>query len=133
MVALMEGVDKMILVQWAIDCAERVLPYFEEKYPHDKRPRIAIDTLKEWMKTGVFKMAVIRKASLDSHAAAKEIGNDSAAASAAHASGQAVATAHVWTHAIGPAIYAQQAIHRANEAENADLAVRNELKWQIDL
>lgn len=34
------------LACWAIDCSERVLPYFEEKYPQDHRPRLAIVTLK---------------------------------------------------------------------------------------
>src|SRR5690349_5628727 len=76
------------LALWAIDCAERVMPYFEEKYPQDHRPRQAIETLKTWIETGVFKMAVIRKASLDSHAAAREVGEDSPARSAARAAGQ---------------------------------------------
>lgn len=44
-------------------------------------------------------MADIRKASLNSHAAAREVGEDSPARSAARACGQAVATAHVLRHA----------------------------------
>ena len=31
---------------WAIACAELVLPVFEEKYPDDDRPRLAIDAAK---------------------------------------------------------------------------------------
>lgn len=77
-------------------------------------------------------MSVIRKASLDSHKAAKDVGEDNVGRSAAHAAGQAVATAHVWTHAIGPAMYAQQAIHRASDAENADANVAKELQWQYN-
>jgi hypothetical protein len=61
---------------WAIDCLERVLPSFEERYPEDNRPHTAIETLQAWIHTGVFKMAVIRKASLDSHPAAREVGED---------------------------------------------------------
>lgn len=118
------------LALWAIDCAERVLPYFEEEFPEDRRPRNAIETLQAWINTGVFKMAVIRKASLDSHAAARDVGEDSPARSAAHAAGQAVATAHVPTHSIGAAIYALQAIHRAVSASDADAAVAEERAWQ---
>lgn len=118
------------LAVWAIDCAERVLPYFGEKHPGDQRPRKAIETLRTWIKTGVFKMAVIRKASLDSHAAAREVGEDNAARSAARAAGQAVATAHVPTHSIGSAIYALQAIYRAANSAGADAAVAKERDWQ---
>ena len=122
--------DQKILAVWAIDCAERILPYFEEKYPDDKRPRQAIETLQKWIDTGVFKMSVIRKASLDSHAAARDVGEDNPARSAARAAGQAVATAHVPTHAIGAAIYGLQAIHIATEAANTDAAVTQERDWQ---
>ncbi|MFX1566225.1 MAG: putative immunity protein [Promethearchaeota archaeon] len=129
-VGLVKTTDHKILAVWAMDCAERVLPYFEEKFPEDERPRKAIETLKDWIKSGVFKMAVIRKASLDSHAAARAVGRDIAARSAARAAGQAVATAHVPTHSIGSAIYALQAIHRATTASNAHAAVAKEREWQ---
>ncbi|MGI8689518.1 MAG: putative immunity protein [Thermomicrobiales bacterium] len=122
--------DHRTLAIWAIDCAERVLPYFEEKYPEDHRPRQAIETLQAWIQTGVFRMAGIRKASLDAHAAARDVGEDNPARSAAHAAGQAVATAHVPTHAIGAAIYALQAIHRATNSSDADAAVAKEQEWQ---
>lgn len=123
-------VDHKTLAVWAIDCAKRVLPYFEERYPDDPRPRQAIETLQTWINTGVFKMAVIRKASLASHAAAREVGEDNPARSAARAAGQAVGTAHVPAHAIGAAIYALQAIHRAASADAADAAVAREREWQ---
>jgi hypothetical protein len=127
MLDLVSKTDHNTLAVWAIDCAERVMPYFEEKYPQDHRPRQAIETLKTWIDTGVFTMAVIRKASLDSHAAAREVGADSPARSAARAAGQAVATAHVPSHSYGPAIYAQQAIYRAT---NSMEAVASERNWQ---
>lgn len=119
--------DHKTLARWAVDCAERVLPYFKEKYPLDKRPQAALENLQDWIKTGIFKMSIIRKASLDSHAAAREVGEDSPARSAARACGQAVATAHVPRHAYGSAIYAQQAIFRAtNSFEEAE----KERNWQ---
>src|SRR5215213_1413042 len=130
MVELVSKTDHKALALWAIDCAERVLPYFEEKYPRDQRPRQAIETLKTWIATGVFKMAVIRKASLGSHAAAREVGEDCPARSAARAAGQAVATAHVPRHAYGSAVYAQQAIYRAAESAESDAAAASEWDWQ---
>jgi hypothetical protein len=130
MLALVSQTDHKTLALWAIDCAERVMPYFEEKYPEDNRPRQAIETLKRWLETGVFKMVVIRKASLDAHAAAREVGEDSPARSAARDAGQAVATAHVPRHAYGPAIYGQQAVYRAANPGDADTAAAKERDWQ---
>lgn len=129
--ALVSATGHTMLAVWAKACAERVLPYFEQRFPEDRRPRQALDTLQTWIDTGVFKMAVIRKASLDSHAAAREVGEDDAARSAARAAGQAVATAHVITHAPGAAIYAQQAVHRAANAAEAESAVARERDWQV--
>jgi hypothetical protein len=130
MLELVEKTDHKTLTVWAIDCTERVMPYFEEEYPDDNRPRQALETLQAWIDTGVFSMAVIRGASLTSHAAAREVGEDNPARSAARAAGQAVATAHVPTHSIGAAHYAQQAVHRASDPADADAAVARERDWQ---
>ncbi len=127
MLALVMTADQKTLALWAIDCAERVMPYFEENNPNDKRPRKAIETLQKWLETGEFKMAIIRKASLDSHAAAREVGEDNSARSAARAAGQAVATVHVPRHAYGSAIYAQQAVFRATDSLDA---AEKERAWQ---
>jgi hypothetical protein len=124
---LVKKTDQKILAVWAIDCAKRVLPYFEKEFPNDKRPHDALAVLKKWIKTGEFKMAVIRKASLDAHAAARDVGEDSSARSAARACGQTVATAHVPTHSYGSAVYAQQAIYRATDSLEA---VAKERNWQ---
>lgn len=113
---------KRTLAIWAADCAEHVLPYFEKECPEDRRPREAIDALREWVRTGVFKMADVRKASLDAHAAAREAEEDSAARFAARAAGQAMATAHVFTHAFGAAYYGVKAAEAAG--------VANEREWQ---
>lgn len=129
-VDIVRKTDHKILAIWAIDCTERVLPYFEQKYPEDHRPRNAIVTLQTWINTGTFKMSVIRQASLASHAAARDVGENNAARSAAHAAGQAVATAHVPAHSIGAAIYALQAIHRATSSSESEAAVAEEREWQ---
>lgn len=122
--------DHKTLAVWACDCAERVLPYFERSYPADDRPRRAIDAGRVWARTGVFRMADIRKASLGAHAAARAVEGDNAARSAARAAGQAVATAHVPTHSVGAAIYAATAVRDAVEATDADTAVAQERDWQ---
>lgn len=130
MAELVRQTDHKTLAIWASDCVERVVSYFEHEHPDDHRPRDAIRTLREWIDTGVFKMVVIRGASLAAHAAAREVGEDNAARSAARAAGQAVATAHVPTHSIGAANYALQAFHRAAEPSEAEEAVARERQWQ---
>ena len=127
---LVRKTDHKTLAVWVVDCVERVMPYFEEKYPEDHRPRNAIETLQAWISTGEFEMAIIHGASLSSHAAAREVGEDDAARSVARAAGQAVATAPVPPHSIGAAIYALQATHRATYPSDADTAVAKERNWQ---
>ena len=129
-VELVKITDHKILAVWAIDCVLRVLPYFKEKFPEDTRPRNAIEVLREWINTGVFKMEKILKASLESHAAAREVEEDSSARSSARAAGQAVATAHIPTHSIAAAIYALQAIYRDPSILEAEAAIAQERDWQ---
>ena len=121
--------DQRSLATWAADCAERVLPFFEKAYPKDDRPRKAIEACRTWVRTGAFKMAVVRGASLTAHAAAREAKGNDAACFAARAAGQAVATAHVPQHAFGSAYYALRAIAAADSA-HADVKVAKEHNWQ---
>jgi hypothetical protein len=121
--------DQRSLATCAADCAERVLPYFEKAYPKDDRPRKAIETCRTWVRTGLFKMADIRGASLAAHAAAREAKEDNAACFAARAAGQAVATAHVPQHAFGAAYYALRAVATADPA-NAEVKVARERNWE---
>ncbi|MDD4251318.1 MAG: hypothetical protein PHX27_03960 [Candidatus ainarchaeum sp.] len=130
LIELVKKTDKKILAIWASDCTLRVLPYFENEFQNDNRPRTAINILKNWINTNNFNMQIIRKASLDSHAAARETNKNNAARSAARSAGQAVATAHVKTHSIYSASYALQSIHYATEVEYYDLAITKEREWQ---
>ncbi len=123
--------DQRALAVWAADCAERVLPLFESAYPEDDRPRKAIEACRRWVRTGVFKMADIRGASLAAHAAAREAKENEAACCAAHAAGQAVATAHVPQHAYGSAYYALKAM-AANDPADAEDKVAQERGWQSE-
>jgi len=123
--------DHKILATWAADCAERALPFFEEKFPGDTRPRDALAALREWVRTGVFRMADVRGTSLAAHAAAREAEGDDAARSAARAAGQAMATAHVPAHAIAAAIYAATAFRDAAAQKDAEDATAREREWQF--
>ncbi len=123
--------DKKILALWAADCAEHVLPYFEAESPGDNRPRKAIEVCRAWAGTGVFSMAVIRGASLSAHDAARDAKGNDAACFAAHAAGQAVATAHVPTHALGSSLYGIRAA--AAHSGNVDDGLIKERDWQLVL
>lgn len=96
------------LVIWALDCAKLPLEQFEAKYPDERRPRTCLKLCESWAR-GKIKMPLAKHAILDSHAAAKEIG-DSEYAALCHAIGHAGATVHVETHALGLPIYELTAI-----------------------
>jgi hypothetical protein len=116
--------DHRLLVLWACDCAERVLPYFEKEYPEDNCPRKAIEAGRNWVSEKLpMKMSVIRTAALFAHAAARNI-DDPAARAAARAAGQAVATVHVPGHASAAANYAVKAALAAG--------VSGEHEWQYE-
>jgi len=124
---LVKKTDHKTLGIWAADCVIRILPYFEEKHPNDPRPRQALEALRRWVQTGVFHMVDIRRDSLGAHAAAKGLADDDSARSAAHAAGQALATAHVSTHSLAAAIYAATAVRDATGSMDA---VAKERDWQ---
>lgn len=122
--------DQRCLAAWSLDCAERVLPLFEQVRPDDLRPRHALEVGRRWVETGAFGMPIVRSASLGAHAAAKEVTNAPAACAAAHAAGQAVATAHVAQHAYGGAYYALKALAADGERAGAMGRVVSEREWQ---
>ena len=122
--------EQRALATWSADCAERVLPFFEKAYPNDNRPRQAIAACRRWVRTGVFKMADIRGASLGAHAAARDAKENDAACFAARAAGQAVGTAHVTQHAYGGAYYALKAV-AAGDPAHAEAKIARERSWQL--
>jgi hypothetical protein len=88
---------------------EHLLSIFEKARPKDRRPRKAVRALKAWS-TGErrLRMTEVRELSLSAHAAARAARSE-AARLVAHAAGQAVATWHVPTHALGAFEYAGRA------------------------
>lgn len=101
----LEERDHTSLVLWATDCAEHVLPYFEEKYPKDNRPRNAVEAGRAWVRGEI-------------------------AMSEARAAGHAAATAHVASHAAHPANYAVTAATDAAIPTNSAAATAKERDWQ---
>lgn len=128
---LIKKADHKTLATWAVNCVERVMPHFEEMYPHDKRPREAINTLKAWIITGIFKAEIFKENSLSSLAAAREVGEHKAACSVACAAGQAVAIAHDRSHASEVAMYTVEAILRVSQPLHAEIAAKKEREWQM--
>lgn len=114
---------------WAIDCAEHILPIFENKYPKDNRPREALLAAKSWAH-GHIKMPAAKKAAQATHNAATAVAEkDPAACAAARAMGHAVGAVHVETHAIGVVMYGITAFVYSSKEEDADAVIARECKW----
>jgi len=127
LIRLIELQKHRTLVMWAFECAQITLGLFEEKYPADYRPRIALEMCKAWAK-GEVKMPVAKKAILDAHASAKDI-NDDVYIALCHAIGHAGATVHVETHALGLVFYELTAIVLANVKNcNNNFALAKDIK-----
>jgi len=100
--------DHRSLVLWAADCAEHVLPYFEEKHPKDDRPRKAVEAGRAWVR-GEIALSEARAAAFAAHAAA---------------------TAHAAGHAGHAAAYAVTAATSAAVPAKAAAAAAKERDWQ---
>jgi hypothetical protein len=114
--------EHRLLALWAADCAEHVLELFET-CSSDTRPRLAIDTVREWVK-GAATVGDARKAAVAAHAAARTAKSKSATA-AARAAGHAVATAHMADHSLGPYWYGLKAVQAAGGSPERERA------WQL--
>ena len=88
----------VLLAEWAVLCAEHVLPLFEQEQPSDPRPREAINMGRAWIR-GEVRVGDAHRVAFTTNAAAR--GLVGAAKFAALAAGQAVAVAHVAAHDLG--------------------------------
>jgi len=109
-----------LVITWACDCAENVLPLFGEKL--DEQLKNALLIAKEWAK-GNASVGDAMKASVAAHAVARESSNPNSIA-VARCVGHAVATAHMADHSLGAALYALKAVKNAGKSPDA------ERKWQ---
>ena len=129
---LIEKQKHRTLVMWSIDCAEHILPIFEEKHPHDKRPREAVEAAKAWAH-GKIKMPLAKKAAHAAHNAATLVAEDDpAACAAARAMGHVVGAVHVETHAIGVVMYGITAFVYAADQKDADAVIARQCDWLYD-
>jgi hypothetical protein len=110
------------LMTWATDCAEHVIPFFGK--PPEDRLLEALQTARAWA-NGECSVGQAQKASVQSHAVARELVNPAAIA-VARAVGQAVATAHMADHSLGAALYALKAVKAAGESTKAEKVWQNE-------
>ena len=120
--------DHKSLARWAADCAEHVLPCFEEKYSEDDRPRRAIEAGRAWA-SGELAVGKAREAAFAAHAAARDAVH-TAARDAARTAGHAAATAHVADHARHAAAYAVKAVTAAAFPNDSRIAAAAERDWQ---
>lgn len=98
------------LVLWAFRCVQRPLAILRAHLPQEDRPQQAVALCRRWA-AGEVKMPIAKKALLQAHQAAKELTSPEDIA-LCHAVGQACATVHVETHAIGLPVYELTAIVR---------------------
>jgi hypothetical protein len=119
--------DHRLLAEWALECAEHVLPRFEAAQPSDRRPHEAMAVARRWI-LGEVPMKEAHQAAFRANAAAK--GLPESAKLAALAVGQAVAVAHVAAHELGAAAYAIRSASAGLAPEAAARAVIVEREWQ---
>ncbi|MBN2879554.1 MAG: hypothetical protein JXN65_07980 [Clostridia bacterium] len=118
------------LVMWALEWATKYADILKERHISENRIYTAIIKCRKWAQ-GEIKMPEAKKAILDSHAAAKIMDSASDAA-LCHAVGQACATVHVETHAIGLAFYDLSAIVFEKGIDNCVDAVENRINEYIE-
>jgi hypothetical protein len=116
-----------LLADWALVCAEHVLPLFEDQQPADRRPRDAIEIGRAWIR-GELRMTDAHNAAFQANAAARGMADP--AKFAALSAGQAVAVAHVAAHDLGAAAYAIRAAGASVPADDAARARAEEREWQ---
>jgi hypothetical protein len=117
-----------LLVTWAADCAQHVLPLFTSRNPKDHRPEQAVETARAWSR-GEATVGEAREAAYAAHAAARET-SDPVACEVARATGHAVATAHMADHELGAAAYAIRAVRLASQDTDPQVAGDRECEWQ---
>ncbi|WP_392543670.1 putative immunity protein [Oryzobacter telluris] len=115
-----------LLAAWALECAEHVLPLFEDRQPDDTRPRDAIEVGRAWIR-GAVPMREAHQWAFRANAAGR--GKPEPVKFAALSAGQAVAVAHVAAHDLGAAAYAIRAAGAAAEDDAAG-ARAAEREWQ---
>ena len=119
--------DHHLLAEWAIACAEHVLPLYEGEAGGDDGPIHALEIARAWVR-GEATMKIAHQASFAANAAGRDLPEP--ARFAALSAGQAVAVAHVAAHDLGAAAYAIRAVQAAAGADQTEDARLRERNWQ---
>jgi hypothetical protein len=119
--------DRRLAAAWAADCAERVLGLYEAEAPGDSRPRSLIARTRAFARGELRTAEEIRRRFVGGVPASEMTAP--AAAAAARAAGQAVATCHMGAHALGAAAYAVRAAVLA--APDRPDVMDEEIRWQL--
>ncbi|AIY05455.1 hypothetical protein Plano_1490 [Planococcus sp. PAMC 21323] len=122
-----ELLDQIELAKWAIDAAERVLPYLEQEFPQDEKVLNGIRIIELWQNQEAT-VHQVRKAGFKVHELARECKKETAKA-AARAIGHAIAVGHMRGHAMVATDYV---IKTMNLAFNNELnKATEEREWQL--
>ena len=121
--------DRRTVASWAADCAEHVLPIYEDAVPGDDRVRAAIDQTRAFASGELDVGDAVRRRGGGAGAAAREAPTPAARA-AAYAAEQAAAVAHMGAHALGAAGYAAKASTLAGGCDD-DAVTRSEASRQV--
>ena len=119
--------NRRALILWALDLAEETARVLAEKYPEDHRPREAIAASRAWA-SGEIKMPMAKRAILNCHAMAKELGS-SADIARCHAVGQACSVVHTVGHALGYPMYELTAIVLEQGLDNCRESVEQRVMY----
>lgn len=118
------------LVLWAFRCVERPLAILRAHHPEEERPQQAVALCRLWA-AGDVKMPVAKRALLQAHQVAKELSSPEDTA-LCHTVGQACATVHVETHAIGLPVYELTAIVRKYGLEACERPVEDRIAAYLE-
>lgn len=129
---LISKTEHKILAQWAIDCLNRILYIFGEKYPNENIPQTAINILNDWMNDKITMWEARKYCWTVLELARKTEKENKACCQIVRATSHCLATCHVPTHAEGTAMYVISAIKYLNkDNENVIELMEDERKWQI--
>jgi hypothetical protein len=121
--------DRRLVAAWAADCAERVLPLFEQEAPDDDRPRDGIARTRAFARGELNAAGEIRRRFVAGRAA--QAVTSPAARAAAWSAGQASGVAHMGAHALGAAAYAVKAVTLAAPDDDGTAGGAAEIAWQL--
>ena len=124
---LIAQANRRALILWALELAEETARELAGKYPEGPRPREAIAASRAWA-AGEIKMPIAKRAILNCHAMAKELGSPADIARC-HAVGQACSVVHTAGHALGYPMYELTAIVLALGLDDCRDAVEHRVRY----